>query len=270
MRSSRQLFILASHQTPTCLVIAVVNVDPRSDKAFFFTIEHLTAADMLSNVDVVGRVVVEAGNPLKLQVWREKDEATSGPITVLNDGGDGGATCAEAHKQDSAQLWRNLFGINAAAAAASSEPNGAEISSALQSDDVFLRRQTRYRLASYGEKAIPIFNQLLNSKSYRLNIGALVAMAYVPFSARAEMRKVLQIKISTFLSSPDPELKRAAALALSGKPSLCGTFTVGNVPANAVDIMTTNFSASVPAPKITTRPGIRRDLYCNSRLPCLR
>jgi len=199
---------------------------------------------------------VEAGNPLKLQVWHEKDEATSGPVTVLNDGGDGGAMCAEAHKQDSAQLWRNLFGIHAAAAAAPSEPNGAEISSALQSDDVFLRRQTRYALASYGEKALPIFNQILDSKSYRLNIGALVALTYVPFSARAEMRKALQIKISPFLSSSDPELKRAAALALAGKSSVCGTFTVNNVPANAVDNVTRNFSASVPPPKISTLPEL--------------
>src|SRR5260221_5284715 len=182
---SRQSFLFALKQPPKCLAVAISSVDPNNDHASFFAIGDITAADMTPGTEMVAKVMPVDKDHFKLEVWREKDEVKIGQPVVLPDLGNPDFACPDTAGTSAATLFLDMVGIRAAYAQPA-QVTISDFSNALQSDDVFLRWRARRSLAELGSAAFDKIGIFLNSNVYRLQLGALVALSYMPAAERAK------------------------------------------------------------------------------------
>jgi hypothetical protein len=85
----------------------------------------------------------------------------------------------------------------------------------LQSDDAFVRRKTRQDLGALGLQAEPTLQRLLDSKSYRSQIGAVEAINAMKPEARSQLSGHVWKDVEALTASPDPSLRQSAERALS-------------------------------------------------------
>jgi hypothetical protein len=69
-------------------------------------------------------------------------------------------------------------------------------------------------LSKLGAAAIPIIENLLSSKDYRLRLGGLVAVADMPPQLRAQLPGSIMDRVRTYTGHIDPAIRDAAVRAL--------------------------------------------------------
>ena len=82
-------------------------------------------------------------------------------------------------------------------------------------DDTLTRRQARRDLAAAGDDALPIIEQLLTRSSYRLQLGALQALAELPDASKLKISDAIWAKRPELVSYPDATMRQVAQHAFN-------------------------------------------------------
>jgi CheY-like chemotaxis protein len=95
-----------------------------------------------------------------------------------------------------------------------------------RSDDTILRRKTRNSLPLEGDATIPIIQRLIYHPDYRVQLGALVALAgFVDMNPQASLPGNIVRRVEALKTSSDPTLRNAASEALKASTSTPSSFT---------------------------------------------
>lgn len=137
-------FILATQDTPGCLVVSIASTNPNSERIFAFNIAPLKPEDMRSDTQVVVQVVPGEGDTMGLNVWREQGQKRVGEVLALEPLPETALDCSKAGGAVSA-FWSGLVG-----AAFAQDGVPADLANRLMSDDAFTRRDARIELSSQG------------------------------------------------------------------------------------------------------------------------
>jgi hypothetical protein len=207
-------FILVTADAPSCLAVAIVSTDKNADNSPLFNISPVSVDDMAPNIEILAEVVEEQdGSALK--VWREangKQTTREAILKPLRDDELGCATKRGAWMGDWS-VFRSAF--------AQSAVSDSDIVERLQSDDVFTRREARIALSERGEGAFELIEKLLMRKdNYRLQLGAVVALAGMPEYQRKKASASLLEKVRSLRNSPDKTMRDAVVQALQ-EPAFC-------------------------------------------------
>jgi len=106
------------------------------------------------------------------------------------------------------------------AAFAQSPASDSDLTERLQSDDVIARRDARVELAKRGETAFPLIDELLKRKDYRLQLGALVALAGMNDEDRNKAPESVRQQARVLRQSADKTTRDTAVNALQ-EPAFC-------------------------------------------------
>lgn len=152
-----------------------------------------------------------------LDVWREKKQARVGspvrlePIRVTNH--DCGSQPRRARSK-----W---FSFGEAYAQSGPALDRGEFRAALRSDDVFVRREARSRLARAGATAFNIIGAFLaQDDDYQLQLGAAVAVAQMAPDQRQALPAEIRVKLRALRGASDKTLRDTAVEALQ-EPAFC-------------------------------------------------
>jgi hypothetical protein len=199
-------FILVTTSAPSCLDIALPSTDRNAEGASF-AFAPISDADMGSDSQLVIEFVGDLESPA-LKVWREKNEKRIGQAVTLQPlkGARGG--CAET-KDASWSLFTPAFAM------VPSLTSDKDIIVALQSDDVFVRRSARLALSKKTEDGLALIASLVaRDDNYRLQLGAVVALADVPLPALQKAPPGMLDKLRSLRGASDKTMRDAAAQAL--------------------------------------------------------
>jgi hypothetical protein len=115
-------------------------------------------------------------------------------------------------EQQRGALWRAIGSAFAA------EPPQASLQAfvaRLDSNDTITRRQARRDLSALGDDALPIIEQLLNQSSYRLQLGALQALAELPDASKSKIPEAIWAKRPELASDQDATMREVAKYAFN-------------------------------------------------------
>lgn len=200
-------FILATRDTPGCLVVSIASTNPDSEQIFAFNIAPIGTGDMRADTEVLVEVVQdETGRP-GLNVWREQDQRRVGDVLALEPLPPTAQDCSRAVGVRSA-----FWSLVAPAYAQDLDP--ASLTSRLMSDDSFTRRDARIALSDQGAGAFPLIGDLLASGNTRLQVGALVALGGMAPDLRCAAPSLEAVR--GLAGSGDASVAEAAAAALAG------------------------------------------------------
>ena len=206
-------FLLVTAYAPSCLAVAIVSTDKNSDHSPLFNISPVSIDDMASNVEILAEVTGDPEKP-SLKVWREVNGKQAGGAAILQPLSDANPGCAAT--QGSLTEW---FGF--AQAFAQSPLSEIEISQRLQSDDVFTRRDARISLSKGGERSFDLVGKLLGrDDNYRLQLGAVVALATMSDDLKRKAPPELMEKVRVLRNSSDKTMRDAAVQVLQ-EPAIC-------------------------------------------------
>lgn len=205
-------FVLLTERAPSCLEIGLVSTDPHSDDSALFTVAPISDADMAADIQLVAQVGGEPDAPA-LSFWREqKNRRLGAPLTLQPSKGTEPG-CARV--RTASAPW-SLFGL----ALAQPAPT-ADLTAKLQSDDVFTRRDARIALSKKTDDDLKLLASLVaRDDNYRLQLGAVVALADVPDELRKKAPAGLFDKVRSLRNSSDKTMRDAAVLALR-EPAFC-------------------------------------------------
>ena len=207
-------FLLVTAYAPTCLAVALEGTDRNSDTSQLFNIAPVSEDDMAPNIELVIRVD-EDQNGLVMNVWREvagKKSAVAASVQPLKELDRGCARTREGSNWD----WLIIKQAFAQTALTDSE-----ITDRLQSDDVFTRRDARISLAQRGENSFELIDKLLaRDDNYRLQLGAIVALAGLSEDQKKKIPLGVLEKVRPLRGSSDKTMRDTAVLALK-EPAVC-------------------------------------------------
>lgn len=201
-------FILITSDPPSCLSVGVVSTNPNSDASFVFDIHDLTVNDMTANVELVAQVIRHQ-DTIQLEIWRELNGHRLAQPAVLNALDENNLGCGT--QIGTAAHWRSI--ISTAKAQTVGNTDIVDLAARLRSDDVFTRREARVELSRQGD-AFAKIDQLLDKNEYRLQLGAVVALAAMPDSERKRAPEEVLAKVRLLLTYPDKTMRDTAARAL--------------------------------------------------------
>ena len=197
-------FVLLSERAPSCLDIGLVNPDPNSDDSSVFTVSPLSDSDMGGESQLVAQVAGDPDAP-SLALWRERKQERFGQVLTLRALGRTEPGCTQ--PRTSSRGW-SLF--NSAFAQGTDN-----LTARLQSDDVFTRRQARIALSKKADDDLQLLASLVaRDDNYRLQLGAVVALADVPDDLRKKAPPAMFEKVRALRNHPDKTMRDAAVLAL--------------------------------------------------------
>jgi hypothetical protein len=202
-------FILATQDTPGCLVVSIASTS--SEKIFAFNIAPLKPEDMRSDTQVVVQVVPGAGDTMGLNVWREQGQKRLGEVIALEPLPETAQDCSKAGGAVSA-FWSGLVG-----AAFAQDGVPADLANRLMSDDAFTRRDARIELSGQGAAAFPTIEGLLASGTPRLQAGGLVALGGMPTDEVCGAPDALWAAVEALSGTGDASVQEAAGQALSAR-----------------------------------------------------
>jgi hypothetical protein len=208
-------FILVTTDAPTCLAIGIASTDPESDRIAVFNITPISTDDMASNQDLIAKVI-QRQDTFKLQVWRERNQHQIGDVITFSPLDASASDCGTSQGQGSS-LWHL---VTSAFAQPVSGVNIDDFAARLRSDDLFTRRNTRIELSRRGIDAFGMINQLLDSKDYRLQLGALVGFSEMDGESRKQIPTDLVMKARRLLNHSDKTMRDTAVRVL-GQPAFC-------------------------------------------------
>ncbi len=204
-------FILATQDTPGCLVVSIASTNPNSERIFAFNIAPLKPEDMRSDTQVVVQVVPGEGDTMGLNVWREQGQKRVGEVLALEPLPETALDCSKAGGAVSA-FWSGLVG-----AAFAQDGVPADLANRLMSDDAFTRRDARIELSSQGAAAFGTIAALLASGTPRLQAGALVALGGMPADLLCGAPEDLWASVQALAGTGDAAVQEAARQALSAR-----------------------------------------------------
>jgi hypothetical protein len=202
-------FILATQDTPGCLVVSIASTS--SEKIFAFNIAPLNADDMRSDTQVVVQVVPGAGDTMGLNVWREQGQKRVGEVIALEPLPETAQDCSKAGGAVSA-FWSGFAG-----AAFAQDGVPADLANRLMSDDAFTRRDARIELAGQGAAAFGTIEGLLASGTPRLQAGGLVALGGMAADQLCTAPDTLWATVQGLSGAGDAAVQEAAVQALSAR-----------------------------------------------------
>lgn len=202
-------FILATQDTPGCLVVSIASTS--SEKIFAFNVAPLNPDDMRSDTQVVVQVVPGEGDTMALNVWREQGQKRVGEVVSLLPLPETAQDCSRAGGAVSA-FWSGFVG---AAFAQGEVP--ADLVNRLMSDDAFTRRDARIELSGQGAAAFGIIGGLLGDSTPRLQAGGLVALGGMAPDQMCGAPDALWAGVEALAETGDTAVQEAAAQALSAR-----------------------------------------------------
>jgi hypothetical protein len=195
------------------LAVALESTDSNAESIQLFNIP-VSAEDMAPNIEILVEVIGEQ-DKLLLKVWREVNGKQAAKATVFDALSNVDPGCASTRGRLSDE-W-NVLGRAFAQAVASE----TEIIQRLQSDDVFTRREARIALSKRGENAFELTERLLaRDDNYRLQLGALVALAGMTEDQRKKSPTGVIEKVRELRNSRDKTMRDTAVEALQ-EPAIC-------------------------------------------------
>jgi hypothetical protein len=169
---------------------------------------------MAPNIEILAEVMEEQDGPA-LKVWREVNGKPTARETILKPLRDVDLGCVTTrdHSMEESSVFRWAF--------AQSVVSDSDIVERLQSDDVFTRREERIALSKRGEGAFELIKRLLaREDSYRLQLGAVVALAGMPEDQRKKAPASLLEKVRSLRNYQDKTMRDTAVQALQ-EPAFC-------------------------------------------------
>lgn len=210
-------FMFLATDKPTCLTVAFSSTDPNSEITHVFNIAPITKEDLSAAIELKAQLLSEDAGVSRLRVWREgRDGHKLGDPVELEQLAPGKRSCkSQSPKPTSAWLWP--FSI----AVAQEVGSYTDWAGRLRNDDPLTRRDARQDLAALGVRAFPIMNQLLDmANDYRLQLGAVVALALMPEDVRKQAPADLLVNIRKLLAYKDKTMRDNALRALD-EPAFC-------------------------------------------------
>jgi hypothetical protein len=206
-------FLLVTSASPSCLAVGLESTGQNSNsaEAYFFNIAPLAASVMAANVEIVVQVSEDKGKPA-LKVSRETN-GKPGKTLVFRPLADNDLGCET--PTESTKSW-SIF----SSAYAQSKPSETQYQQKLQSDDVFTRRNARIGLSKETENFDLIGSLLARDDNYRIQLGALTALASMPEEQRRRGPDSLLKKVRALRDSKDKTMRDTAVQALN-EPAMC-------------------------------------------------
>ena len=204
-------FILATQDTPGCLVVSIASTNPNSERIYAFNIAPLKAEDMRSDTQVVVQAVPGGGDTMALNVWREKGQKRVGEVVALQPLPETAQDCSRAGGAVSA-FWSGFAG-----AAFAQDGVPADLTNRLMSDDAFTRRDARIELAGQGAAAFGTIAGLLASGTPRLQAGGLVALGGMPADQLCTAPEDLWATVQALSGTGDAAVQEAAGQVLNAR-----------------------------------------------------
>lgn len=190
-------------------MVSIASTDPNSERIFAFNIAPLRVDDLRADTEVVIEVVAGEGDRMGLNVWREQGQKRVGEVLALEP------LPATAQDCSRAGAARTVFDWIARPAFAQ-DGNAADLASLLNSDDTFTRRDARIELAGQGPAAFDAIAGYLASGTYRLQVGALVALGGMAPDQRCAAPPEVTETARALAAQGDDAMRAAAQTALAG------------------------------------------------------
>jgi len=207
-------FLFLTRNVPACLNVAISNASKMSeDGDLFFRVKPIGADDMGGASSLRLTLASDAGSP-KLTLERYRDDLRVGEATAFDPLQTGTEPLCEA--KPATTEW---FGIQTAFADVQLPLTDEQIEARLRSDDAFIRRDARIALANKGLAALALLRKLIfDDADYRLQIGAVVAIAGMPLADRQKLPADILQKLRMLETSSDRAMSQNARAALNGLP----------------------------------------------------
>ena len=201
-------------RTFDCLMLAVTLPEVREPRIFSVPVPAVLAAARDDELYVLVRLGLD-GVPKSNVVWIRGYKPIGEQQTAREMKGEE-ASCAT--QPAPVARGNNTFDLlgRAHAQGVSAKPLSPEAAAKLlQSDDPFVRRKARQDLGAMGLQAEPTLQGLLDSKSYRSQIGAVEAINVMKPEARSRLSNNIWKDVEALTANPDPSLRQSAERALS-------------------------------------------------------
>lgn len=203
-------FLLATQDTPGCLVVSIASTNPESDRIFAFNIAPLTQEDLRADTQLVVEVMPGEGDRMGLNVWREQGQKVVGEVVALEPLPETARDCSKPATVVGA-FWSGLVG------AAFAQDVPADLTNRLMSDDAFTRRDARIDLSALGAEAFGTISGLLASGTPRLQAGGLVALGGMAPDQLCTAPADLWGAVEALAGTADTAVQEAAGQALAAR-----------------------------------------------------
>jgi hypothetical protein len=206
-------FLLVTSSAPSCLAVGIESTDRSTEQseASVFNISPVSTSDMAANVEIVVKLSSERGKPV-LKVSREIGGTPSGKTDTFQPLGNTELGCASEGAKAPWSIFPRAF--------AQSRPSETQYIQKLQSDDVFTRRDARISLSKEDQNFNLIGTLLARDDDYRIQLGALAALAAMPEEQRKKAPTSVLDKVRSLRASKDKTMRDTAVQVLN-EPALC-------------------------------------------------
>lgn len=191
------------------------------DGILFFSTGGLGPEDLDVDRLLKVRLIEKPNKRPQLEVWRERrDGGKIGASAVLGPSELTSDDCEPARPgRSAASFWPSFVSAAFAQRAAATMPE--EWTARLTNDDPFIRRDARLRLSREGAGAFETIDRFLGDASdYRLQLGAVVALAAMPETTRKQAPPGVFDKLRVLLNHRDKTMRDTALRALV-EPAYC-------------------------------------------------
>jgi hypothetical protein len=212
-------FIVVRRPTFGC---ATLFVSPKGANSDGFDLQ-VADSDADGRTEILMRAQIKAGSPLVLKAEWQRDGNPIGktqtftalprdPITQDSSPGCAETSASLETNRKHGALWQV---ISSAFAAKGTSASLEAFEARLESDDTLTRRQARRDLSAAGDDALPIIEQLLDRSSYRLQLGALQALAELPEASKIKISGAIWAKRPELVSYRDSTMREVAQHAFN-------------------------------------------------------